>query len=155
MKHWIRALTAVSLVFVPLAGGTASEAAGAGSVTGTLKANGKVVTLKFAQAKREGKEWLVLLSDVPTSFAEPDERGLVESGKLHSLTLTVGADGVSYWRMAHDAIEAKFLSTSSVTFSKVTTLGPDFVEGQAKKAADKYGDTTVEFDVTFKAPIRK
>lgn len=159
MRLRISALVFVGFVWATVAGQAAgpaaNEAAASASVTGTMKANGKPVTLKFAQAKKDGNDWVVLLSDVPTSFAEPNERGLVEAGKLHNLTLTVGADGVSYWRMGHGAIEATFLATSSVTSSKAVKLGPDVVEGQAKKASDKYGDTTVEFDVTFKAPVQK
>jgi hypothetical protein len=142
----------VAMAAAPMSAGVAATA---GTGGGTITANGKAVTLTLAQAKKEGTGWLVLLSDAVTSFDDPDSYTKVESGKLHSLTLTLGADGkVTYWKMGHNGIDGLFLATSSVTASQAKT-GPAAVEGSAKKATDSYGGTAVAFDVTFKAPINK
>jgi hypothetical protein len=154
MRRLLGGMTAFGAALFLASSAAALDPVAAGTAAGTMKANGKAVTLRFAQAQKAGNDWVVLLSDVPTSFSEPDEHALVGSGKLHNLTLTIGADGeVSYWRMGHDAMEARFLSMGSVSASKATKMGPTVVEGMARKTSGTYGDNTVEFDVTFKAPI--
>lgn len=126
----------------------------AGSASGTMTANGKTVALKFAQARKDGEDWIVLLSDVPTSFAESDWVSLVAAGKLHRLELTLRANGeVKWWQMAHDALSAGSFATSRVDDSKVTKLGPAVVEGTARRDTGEMGGDTTGFDVTFKAPV--
>lgn len=155
MKKPIAAFASLLLTFLSLSQPALAQG-NEGTATGTIVANGKSVAMKFAQARKVGSDWEVLLSDAPTSFGDTTEREKVESGQLHSLTLTVGSDGeVSYWRMAHNAMEARYFATSSVSSSKATTLGPASVEGSARKTPSSYGDNTVGFDVTFKAPVAK
>jgi hypothetical protein len=148
-------MTILGVAFLAASGAVAGQdQAAAGTASGTMMANGKTVTLKFAQAKKDGDDWIVLLSDVPTSFAESGWPSLVESGKLHRLELTFAANGeVKWWQMAHNSLAGGAFATSRVSASKATKMGPAVVEGMAQRAKDEMGGETTEFDVKFKAPV--
>jgi hypothetical protein len=158
MKRWMRLAFANWLVL------TATMALSAGTASGTMEVNGKVIQLTHAYAllvenwmEKDQNATVLLLSDRPLSDKVLKEKANIfdyRDAGMNGIKMEFYGSGDNYsMNIVGGGVEGSFSSSGTFDASQFTVFEPAKIAGKIAAERD-FGQTQFKYDVSFETEVR-